>query len=429
MSVLILKSGKCSHGKCFFCGYGKIIGYAPKVENIKREFDRFFENAGTDIKVFGSGSFLDEKQVPEEMRKYFVKKCHEKNVRSATIESRPEYISEEKLKEFGGIELTVAIGLEIADNAILDRLSKGIHLGDYESAVEKIKKNNARVRTYILVNLPFIDDIQKYLDKSVEYSLKFSDSIVLINLLPHQDSELFSLWVTGEWNFLDRNQFYKVTEKFKNNEKIELDVETFRFIPRFPKKAMNPIVGVGENSLTHPYFEVWQDYINRWYIPPKGKDILLFLPCAYKKPYSESETHRKIIQRLKKLKIYDKIHQVMISNAGVIPREFENFYPFNYYDWDERRETDEIKRRYTEVTTDRIEKYLTSHRDNYKRVYCFLKYDSESFLSLRGACHNLGIGLINLLREETYGKIKDTCQMLQNDDALKDLGEIEHDNC
>jgi len=429
-SVLILKSGKCSWSKCFFCGYGKSIGYEPKTENIKKDFDRFFEKVNDCyIKVFGSGSFLDEKQVSKVMRKYFIGKCHEKNVKNVTIESRPEYITEEKLKEFKGIDLTVAIGLEVADDEILDKLNKGFHLRNYENAVEKIKKSGAKVRTYILVNLPFIEEIQKYVDKSVDYTLKFSDSIVLINLLPHQDSDLFGLWINGEWNFLDRKQFYKVTEKWRDNEKIELDVETFKFIPRFPRGFMKPLVGVGEGFLTHPYFEVWQDYINRWYIPPKDKDILLFLPCSYKKPYSESETHRKIIQRLKKLKNYDRIHQVMISNPGVIPREFENLYPFNSYDWNEKLETDEIKRRYIEVTTKRIKNYLTSHRDNYNGMYCFLKYDSESFLSLRNACHELDIKLTNLLKEETYKRIKDNGQILQTDNAIKDLDEIEHASC
>jgi len=62
------------------------------------------------------------------------------------------------------------------------------------------------------------------------------------------------------------------------------------------------------------------------------------LPCSYTKPYSRSTTHRGIIETLKKTDKYGRnTNQVMLSNTGVIPREFENMYPFNAYDWDENR--------------------------------------------------------------------------------------------
>ncbi|MEA3254811.1 MAG: DUF5591 domain-containing protein [Candidatus Altiarchaeota archaeon] len=389
--ILILKSGGCAWAKCFFCGYGRIPGKKPCFENLRKEFDPFFSSLSKvdTVKVFGSGSFLDEKQVPSEARRYFIEKCREGGVQNLIVESRPEFINEGVLKEFKGINLTVAIGLEVADDTVLDKISKGFHLQDFEKSIGIIHSCNCRVRTYLLVNLPFGGlDI---LDKSVAYALRYSDSIVLINLLPHGNTPLFKMWLRGEWNFLTKGEFLRVTKKWGSHPGIELDPETFRFIPKFPREIREGLNGVGEEFLTHPHFEVWQDYLERWYQPPRDKDVLLFLPCSYRKPYSESKTHRKIIGGLKTTGIYPRIHQVMLSNAGVVPREFEDYYPFNAYDWDESLETEEVKRRYIEVTLERIRKYLEAHGTCYKERFHLLKDESESFKALKKVCEELDV--------------------------------------
>jgi archaeosine synthase len=421
--ILVLKSGACSWAKCCFCGYGRIPGKAPVFAGMKKDFDSFYNTVqkGDAVKVFGSGSFLDVKQVPLEARAYFIEKFLESGAQKLFIESRPEYIDPDALKEFSGIELSVAIGLEVADDALLDKINKGFHIDDYAKAADVIHKCAAKVRTYLLVNPPYAKDIKKTLDKSVEYALLHSDTVVLINLLPHGNTPVFKMWLTGTWNFLSREDFRKVTERWRNDPRIDLDEETFRFVPKFPDQAKESLTGVGEAFLTHPHFEVWQDFLQRWYKSPEEKDLLLFLPCSYTKPYSHSATHRGIIETLRKTDKYSRIHQVMLSNTGVIPREFEDMYPFNAYDWDEKLETEEIKKRYIEVTKRRIKKYLTAHKGNYKKIFCFLKYSSESYQALAAACADLGMPCSNLLSKDTYEKIKNDGKILQTEAALGDL--------
>ena len=415
--ILVLKYGRCSWGKCVFCGYGKIMGKSVNAKHIISDFKKFFENLEDDveqIKVFGSGSFLDEKQIPKEARDYFFLECKKRNI-NLIIESRPEFINENI--DFFNLNFTLAVGLEVADDSILDKIKKGFHLGNFEKAKKIIRSKGGRIRTYILVNLPYEND----LSGSVDYAVKHSDSVVLINLLPHGNTEIFKLWLSGEWNFLTKEEFEKITEKFRNNSKInsklEFDAETFKFVPKFPDELKEKLSGVGEEFLTHPHFDVWQDYLCRWFKPVQ--DTILFLPCAYKKPYSESKTHKNIIEILDKLKLYKRMHQVMLSNAGVVPREFERYYPFADYDWDEKLETPEIKARYVEVTKNRIKKYLKSK--NYNKIYCFLKYNSESCKALEEACNELNLKFENLLTGETYEKIKDEKKVLQRNEALKDL--------
>jgi hypothetical protein len=421
--IFLLKYGRCSHAKCLFCGYGTMEGKRCDYYSISKEIDDFFSTvaAGDHVKVFGSGSFLDPRQMPPDARAYFIEACRKAGVKQLTIESRPEYITSEALEEFAGIDLTVAIGLEAADDKILDKLNKGFHKKDFEHAAIILKANNVKVRAYLLANPPYVADAGKSLDSSVKYALKYADSVVLINLLPHYAARLMKLWLRGEWNYLSKPEFEAVVEKWRKDPRIEMDAETFRFTPKFPPALQEKLSGVGEEYLTHPHFEVWQDYLIRWYEHPKEKNTVIFLPCSHKKPYSESETHRGIIARLEEAGLRERVHEVMLSNAGVIPREFEAYYPFNAYDWDESLETEEIKARYIQVTARRIKKYLSAQK--YGRVLCFLKYSSESYKALSETCSDLGLELRNLLSTATYEKVKKEKRPLQTQEALDDLSE------
>jgi hypothetical protein len=421
VKIFLLKFGRCSHAKCLFCGYGTMDGKRPDYSGIRKEVDDFFLNvaAGDLVKVFGSGSFLDERQMPPDARTYFIEACRKAGVKQLTIESRPEYIKTEVLEEFAGMDLTIAIGLEVADDKILDKMNKGFHRKDFERAAAVLRTNGVKVRAYLLVNPPHVADVQKSLDSSVKYALKCADSVVFINLLPHYASRLMKMWLRGEWNYLSKPEFDKAVEKWRNDPRIEMDAETFRFTPKFPPALQEKLSGVGEEYLTHPHFEVWQDYIIRWYTRPKEKDTVIFLPCSHQKPYSESRTHRGIIAKLEEAGLRDRVHEVMLSNAGVIPREFENMYPFNAYDWDESLETEEIKVRYIQVTARRIKKYLSAQK--YGKVLCFLKYSSESYKALKEACSALGLDFRNLLSEETYEKIRGEARPMQTEAALSDL--------
>jgi len=340
--IIFLSSGKCSWGKCFACGWGKLKGPEPNLHRLKNIIDKKFKKLKNidRLKIFVSGSFLDDKQFPKSIRKYIIQKIKENNIKQLVIESRPEFISNESLSDFKGIDLYVAIGLECADNKILKKYNKGYTVEDFVRAAEILHKNNFKVRTYLMVNLPFLKDIKKDLDKSVKFAKKYSDEIVLINTFPHSESALYDLYIKGKWKPLDRQQFDKITKKYKN---IEKDFDNFAFIPRFKQKPL--VKGATKESLLHPYFEIWQDYIQRFYKNPSKKPVL-FLPCAFKKPYSKSKLHKAIFSVVNK----DKVHPVVISSPGVIPYEFIDKYPFNKYDWPEWEETSEIKKIYIQVT-------------------------------------------------------------------------------
>lgn len=417
--TLILNSGKCSWGKCIACGWGKLDAGQPVIGKLVQQVQNM-DVRNCRLKVFASGSFFDDAQFPPEFRKWFADFVREQAVKELVVESRPEFITKKNLADFSGINLVVAIGLESSSDIILEKYRKGFAVSDYVKAAQLLKKMKIRLRTYIMVNMPH--SAQKDLDDSAKFALKYSDSVVLINTFPHAKAELFDLWISGKWKPYDKGQFDAAVKKWAKNKKVESDFNNYQFVPKFPREKRTLLRGVSEEYLSHPYYEVWQDYFSRFYEKPAGKTIALFLPCSFKKPYPESQTHQAIAGVLRQNKRFAEIHRLVISSPGIIPLEFSNYYPFNAYDWEEWKEYPELMKKYVEVNKKRIKNYLSTHK--YKKYYAYMKPDSESFAALSGACKELKIKLVSLIDEKTYEKVKAEKSAITGSLLLKNLEKI-----
>ncbi|MBU3904771.1 MAG: DUF5591 domain-containing protein [Nanoarchaeota archaeon] len=411
--TLYLNSGKCSHAKCVFCGWGTYEYPKLSFNELKEWFDTRVDEVET-LKIFNSGSFLDNNQVDPKFRKWLIKRCEELEIKNLVIESRPEFVTQESLNEMKSnkVHITVAIGLEVADNEVLKNVNKGFTVEDYLNAAKILKKNNFGLRSYVLVNIPFETD--ESLEKSIKIAKENSDSVVIINWFPHGYSPAFNLWLEGKHKPLDKTEFEEKTKTFTN---VEKDFDNFVFKPLWPKNKQRWINGATEKELKHPYYEIWQDFIVRFY-KNKRKNVL-FVPCAFRKPYTRSKLHKAIRRALFKIPNSRELHLIVISSPGVIPYEFADKYPFNKYDWKEWEETPEIKQMYIEVNQKRIENYLQTHK--YEKYFCYLRPDSESYKALHNACDMLGIKIIDCISDETFEKIKDEKNALSLDEPLEDL--------
>lgn len=406
--VIIVESGRCSHGRCIFCSFSKKPEVLPPdFERLKKDLDSKLTHHHEIVKYFNSGSFLDINQIPAIFQKYLIEKCIQYGVEELIIECLPEHINEGNLsviKNVSGrknIKICFALGLEVADDAVLKKICKGFKRSDYLNSVSLLKKEGFLVRTYLMANLPFVDNVSKSLDKSVRFALQNSDSLAIINSYAYGYAPLFDLWMQNKWHPLSKKEFDALVKKYRTNKKIDIYFDDYISYPRFSNQEH--LKGATVENLENPAYNVWQDYIDRFYEVPKEKKYALFLPCAFRKPYSTSKTHREIMRRLVPLPFYATLHQVMISNPGVIPREFEGKYPFAHYDWPEWEETPAIKRKYVEVTQKRVENYLSNH--HYNKIFAYFKPSSESYEALKNACKKLKIQLINCTDDSLYSEI------------------------
>jgi len=455
---VVLEYGKCSWGACYFCGWGKRDA-GTRLEDLRRKYlrvlDKYAGRAET-VKTFSSGSMLDPQQFPLDFTRWLVEEAAARGYREIVIEAKPEHVTREALEAVRapGIRVTVALGLEVADDYVLQRLlKKGNTVEDYVRAARLLGEEGFGLRTYVLVNgHPELykrpDWQEELLEKTLRLAGEYSTSIVVINAYPHRDSRLLLDWLAGEWRPLDKRQFYgmawRVLERLGAERRsddlwvlpggvpVELDHSNFAFRPVIPRRLWERIRGVGREVLLHPHFEVWQDYFQRFYQPPPGKDIGLLIPCSYRKPYKRSKTHRAILRAISGYPWFRRLHLIVVSTPGVVPWEYHDRYPFTHYDWPEWMETEEVKRDYIQVTRERVRRYLEAHHRHYKRFYAYFHYGSETLEAIRLAFQDLGIEdkLHIVLGEEDYkailedlGKERVGASMVRHPIALQKLRE------
>ncbi len=441
--TIIVNYGKCSWGKCIFCGWGKIEHPKKEIEEVYKEvikkINKLQEENIDRIKFFCSGSFLDEKQIPFEFVEKIIEYLKNKNVKEILFETRINDLKEEKLKKLKEIkdsinkEIWFGIGLETSNESLLKKINKPFsNIKEFEEKILLTKEYGFKLRIYILVNIPFDNDIEKNTLETIEFAKKIADEIVIINTYPHKEASIFFLWFNKKWFPLNKEKFTEILSKVlkedkrviekmieenkmlqKRNIKIEVDFSNYYFIPKFPEEIKKEykqkyLKGAKIENLKNRVYEMWEEYLLNFYTPPKEKEILFLIPCAARKPYFLSKTHRLLKKTISGFQIYKKMHWVVVSNPGVIPYEFVNKFPFKDYDWPEWEETAEIQEKYFKITKERIKKFLEKHSNNYKLIISFFKPDSLTAKAVEEAIKEQRIDkkYIKLPDQEIYEKVK-----------------------
>ncbi|MCK9307740.1 MAG: DUF5591 domain-containing protein [Methanocorpusculum sp.] len=132
------------------------------------------------------------------------------------------------------------------------------------------------------------------------------------------------------------------------------------------------------NDLTEPPFylpqfeEAYQYIINEYHVAER--DIGIFIPCAVRKPYSSSPSH-KLFHKLFGEVFPDKsrYHVVIFGTCGTVPSELELMYPFAHYHYMLGNVKDQkIKDDFLRIETARIAGYLEKTKDTYtyRIAYC-----------------------------------------------------------
>ncbi len=154
--------------------------------------------------------------------------------------------------------------------------------------------------------------------------------------------------------------------------------------------------GVGWDFLAEWPFSEAHKRLLREYKPQKRFKIGLFLPCAYGKPYSQSYIHYFIRREIADYIREGMVHEIIVTNAGVVPRELDEYWPYSAYDWNPLKENQEIRRCYRMVLAERITDYLRRFSDYYDTFTAYIRWDSDSWAALQDAAKRLGFKIENL---------------------------------
>ncbi len=169
--TIILNTGGCRWaraGGCTMCGYvaesveGGTVEHEALMDQIQVCLDheaREADEPGGLIKIYTSGSFLDEREVPAETRKAIAETFGDRD--RIVLESLPDFVDHEKLTDFTeqGLAVDVAVGLETATDRVRhDCVNKYFDFSDFEAACAVAKDAGAGVKAYLLMKPPFLSE-------------------------------------------------------------------------------------------------------------------------------------------------------------------------------------------------------------------------------------------------------------------------------
>ena len=213
--TVIFKSAGCRWGKaggCTMCGYvydcasepPSLEDYRAQLAKAMRKAEKFSELM---VKIFTSGSFLDEHEVLPEARDEILKTlADDPRVIKVLVETRPNYVTEENVQACISIlkdkPFELAFGLETSSDKIRrDSINKGFTFQDFVRAAEIAKKYGVTIKAYLMLKPLFLSEKQAMEDiiRSIDDAAPYADTIS-INLCNVQKGTLVeTLWEKGQY--------------------------------------------------------------------------------------------------------------------------------------------------------------------------------------------------------------------------------------
>jgi radical SAM enzyme (TIGR01210 family) len=165
---------------------------------------RYYKNEGI-VKVFTSGSFLDPSELPEPVQHEIVGTLSEK-AEKISVESRPEYIKETRLKEIkknvSSKEFEIGIGLETSNDLVREKaINKGFTFQEYVHAATRLKKHQMNVKTYVLLKPPFLTEKESLNDciRTIKDIIPYTDTVSLNPTNVQRHTVVEYLWKRNQY--------------------------------------------------------------------------------------------------------------------------------------------------------------------------------------------------------------------------------------
>ena len=203
MVVIMRTNGCCwvKHGGCTMCGYREASLMNVTEDDLLKQLEQALSKYKGEpfVKIYTSGSFLDENEIPAAVRTKFLDAF--KDCDRILFESRPEFITPEVVSTLPK-NVTVALGLESSSPEVLEKsVHKGFTPDDIKRAGELLKSNGLGVRTYLLLKPPFMTEQMAIEDavRSARFADPFSDEISINPLNVQRATYVERLWKRGEF--------------------------------------------------------------------------------------------------------------------------------------------------------------------------------------------------------------------------------------
>ncbi len=219
--VAILLTRGCQHYYsdalgCTMCGYNNDSAGEPvppdaviaQFEAALAKHDKQLESASdVVVKVFNSGSFFDEQEIPAAAQEAILKRVAAiPQVKEVAVESRPEFVDATSARRFKaclrpGQPGEVGIGLETWNDTIrADFINKGFTRDQFLQAHDALREAGIGTKAYLLLKPPFLGERAAFDDAlaSIEHVMALGVSTISINPVAiHAHTVVERLWERG----------------------------------------------------------------------------------------------------------------------------------------------------------------------------------------------------------------------------------------
>ncbi|MGB4578966.1 MAG: DUF5591 domain-containing protein [Methanoculleus sp.] len=143
-----------------------------------------------------------------------------------------------------------------------------------------------------------------------------------------------------------------------------------------PRRAVHDPYGDAIEILDPPFYrkefeDAYRFIVDDYAVVPKA--IGLFLPCAVRKPYSQSPSHKLFCRIIGTVLDPEDYHIAIFGTCGAVPAELECMYPYRSYRYMLGKTMDgRIQRDFHRIEVYRLKGYLEKTRYTYQRrlAYC-----------------------------------------------------------
>jgi radical SAM enzyme (TIGR01210 family) len=137
------------------------------------------------LKLYNAGSFFDAGAIPPEDYSSIAGLC--RGFKRVVVECHPNLVGPRILRfqrELGETELEIAMGLETVEAGTLELLNKRMSLEDYSRAAKFLKDHGIRLRSFVLVRPPFMEEqaAEFWAQRSIDFA--FGCGAELVALIP-----------------------------------------------------------------------------------------------------------------------------------------------------------------------------------------------------------------------------------------------------
>lgn len=213
--TVILRTRGCTwaiRGGCSMCGYVN-DSFVKKItaDHLVRQFETALSQFSdhTVIKLYTSGSFLDDTEVPEDAQRRIAEMVPDQVVRFQS-EAQAHHVTKERLSDIvdrlpGACQLAFGIGMEASTPEVLEHsVNNEFTIEDYREAAQVAHDAGARLKCYVLVKPPFLTEKEAILE-AVETARRVADTPALeaISFNPvsvHKNTLVEELFRSGDYS-------------------------------------------------------------------------------------------------------------------------------------------------------------------------------------------------------------------------------------